>query len=126
MGGGAMGGVPGGWSLYVKDGKLDYVFNDFGSPCTTIAASQPLPKGKVKAVVDFVATPADLARSEYHALDERPGSRQDPYRTHGRLPRSPSTRPSMSVRTSDHPWVTTRRAALRGHLEKVSLDLSEA
>src|SRR5258708_8601796 len=51
----AMGGVAGGWSLYVKDGKLDYVFNDFGESMHTIAASQPLPKGKVKAVLDFVA-----------------------------------------------------------------------
>src|SRR5882672_6228802 len=51
----ALGGIAGGWSIYVKGGKLSYVFNDFSEALHTIVARDPLPKGKVEAVVDFKA-----------------------------------------------------------------------
>ena len=50
-----MGGIAGGWSIYVKDNKLCYVFNDFSEALHTIVSPDPLPKGKIKAVVDFKA-----------------------------------------------------------------------
>ncbi len=49
----AMGGTTGGYSLYVKDGKLNYHYNWFDLDRTTITSSTPLPKGKVKVRFDF-------------------------------------------------------------------------
>lgn len=50
----SIGGVAGGWSLYVEDGKLNYVFNDFGEAKHKITDPNPLPAGEqVNARVDF-------------------------------------------------------------------------
>jgi arylsulfatase A-like enzyme len=51
----AEGGRFGGFSLYVKDGRLVYENNTFGQFHTVITSAQPLPAGKVQVVFDFVA-----------------------------------------------------------------------
>ncbi len=43
----------GGWSLYVKDGKLTYCYNWLGRERHTIAAAESLPAGPVTVRYDF-------------------------------------------------------------------------
>jgi arylsulfatase len=47
------GGLEGGYGLYLRDGAPTFVYNFLGTERTTFAAKEPLPKGKVKLVVDF-------------------------------------------------------------------------
>ncbi|WP_415407936.1 sulfatase-like hydrolase/transferase [Sulfurovum sp. CS9] len=58
----SIGGVSGGWSLYVKEGKLHYVFNDFSESLHTIISAKTLPKGKVIAVVNFKSDKGGLGK----------------------------------------------------------------
>jgi arylsulfatase A-like enzyme len=48
------GGRFGGWSLYTKDGKLNYCYNWVGLEQYKIADAKPLPAGKVTVKFDFV------------------------------------------------------------------------
>lgn len=43
----------GGWSLYVKDGKPTYAYNFLGLSSYKVAASRPLPEGKVTVRYEF-------------------------------------------------------------------------
>ena len=43
----------GGWSLYVKDGKPIYTYNFLGLSASRVAASQPLPEGKLTVRYEF-------------------------------------------------------------------------
>jgi hypothetical protein len=56
------GGMPGGYGLYLRDGKPTFVYNYLDVDRYVVAGQQPLPKGKVKLVVDF-------------AYDGKPGER---------------------------------------------------
>jgi arylsulfatase len=47
------GGLVGGYGLYVRDGKPTFVYNYLELERPTLTADAPLPKGKVKLVVDF-------------------------------------------------------------------------
>jgi hypothetical protein len=47
------GGIVGGYGLYVRQGKLTFVYNYLALERTTITATQPLPKGKAQIKVDF-------------------------------------------------------------------------
>ncbi len=49
----AHGGIVGGYALYLRDGKPAFVYNYLALDRTTVAASEPLPKGKVQLKVDF-------------------------------------------------------------------------
>jgi arylsulfatase len=49
------GGVAGGWSLYVKDGKLTYHYNLADFDHFTVRAREPLPKGKVTVRLEYVS-----------------------------------------------------------------------
>ncbi|WP_036259908.1 arylsulfatase [Methylocapsa aurea] len=49
----ARGGRYGGYSLFVKDGKLVYESNTFGKVHETLASSRPLPKGKSHIAFEF-------------------------------------------------------------------------
>jgi len=51
----SQGAAVGGWSMYVKGGKLNFLFNDFAEAKHLITSPEALPKGKVKAVLDFAA-----------------------------------------------------------------------
>jgi arylsulfatase A-like enzyme len=55
----AQGGRLGGFSLYVKDGRVVYEANAFGHKTGEIV-SAPLPAGKVHVVLDFVSNRSDL------------------------------------------------------------------
>jgi arylsulfatase A-like enzyme len=48
------GGRFGGWSLYVKDGKLTYCYNCFGVKSFFIRSDAPLPKGNHQVRMEFV------------------------------------------------------------------------
>jgi arylsulfatase len=52
----AAGGVPGGHSLYVKDGKLRYTFNWVGSTLQDVIAERPLPVGNHVCTAEFQVT----------------------------------------------------------------------
>ena len=47
------GGLQGGFGLYLRDGKPTFVYNFLGVDRPTVAAKDPLPKGKTKLVVSF-------------------------------------------------------------------------
>lgn len=47
------GGMPGGYGLYLRDGKPTFVYNYLDLERYTIAGKEALPKGKVKLVVHF-------------------------------------------------------------------------
>jgi len=47
------GGRFGGWSLYMKDGKVEYTYNYLGLSRDTVAATEPLAAGKATVVLDF-------------------------------------------------------------------------
>src|SRR5262249_10123567 len=47
------GGMVGGYGLYLREGKPTFVYNYLDLERFTIAVNEPLPKGKVKLVVDF-------------------------------------------------------------------------
>ena len=51
----AAGGVPGGHSLYVKDGVLRYTFNWVGTHLQDVVATEPLTPGPHVCVAEFVA-----------------------------------------------------------------------
>lgn len=51
----AAGGVPGGHSLYVKDGKLNYTFNWIGTTLQDVVADTELSPGSHVCVADFTA-----------------------------------------------------------------------
>ena len=52
----AAGGVPGGHSLYVKDGTLRYTFNWIGTHLQDVVAERPLTAGSHVLAADFAAT----------------------------------------------------------------------
>ncbi|WP_330865346.1 arylsulfatase [Nocardioides sp.] len=49
----AQGGSIGGWSLYVKDGRLRYCYNLFGIHRFHVAADEPLPAGRQQVRMEF-------------------------------------------------------------------------
>jgi arylsulfatase A-like enzyme len=49
----ALGGTTGGYTLYIKDGKLTYDYNWFDLDRTSITSSTSVPTGKVKVRFDF-------------------------------------------------------------------------
>ena len=49
----AHGGIVGGYALYLRQGKPTFVYNYLALERTTVAATAPLPKGKVQLKVDF-------------------------------------------------------------------------
>ncbi len=56
------GGRFGGWSFYVKDGKLAYTYNFLGLQRNTITSARPLPAGPVTARMDFAYDGGGVAR----------------------------------------------------------------
>jgi hypothetical protein len=49
----AQGGRFGGWSFYMKDGKLNYTYNFLGLSKYTVSADEKIPAGPAKVVLDF-------------------------------------------------------------------------
>ncbi|WP_443939196.1 arylsulfatase [Pedobacter sp. MW01-1-1] len=47
------GGIMGGYGLYIKDGKLTFVYDYLGLAWTNVTSKSTLPKGKVKVQVNF-------------------------------------------------------------------------
>lgn len=52
----AAGGVPGGHSLYIKEGKLRYTYNWVGTHLQDVVADTPVAKGSHLMVAEFTAT----------------------------------------------------------------------
>ncbi|MCR6632855.1 MAG: sulfatase-like hydrolase/transferase [Magnetospirillum sp.] len=61
----AEGGRYGGFSLYVKDGRLVYDNNAFGAAHDRIVSSEPLPTGKIQVAFEFVADPKSATSDAY-------------------------------------------------------------
>jgi arylsulfatase len=53
----AEGGGSGGYSLYVKDGRLHYDYNFFGKAIYSVTSAEPLPPGPVKIVLQYEQQP---------------------------------------------------------------------
>ena len=47
------GGITGGYGLYLREGKPTFVYNYLALERTTVAATEPLPAGKVQLKMDF-------------------------------------------------------------------------
>ena len=58
----AQGGEFGGWSLYVKEGKLKYAYNLFGVRLFTTEATSTLPAGQHQVRVEFAYAGGGLAK----------------------------------------------------------------
>ncbi|MFZ0041303.1 MAG: arylsulfatase [Solirubrobacteraceae bacterium] len=58
----AQGGVTGGWSLYVKDGKPTYTYNFFGLERYYVRGGQPLPAGTHQVRMEFDYDGGGLAK----------------------------------------------------------------
>lgn len=56
------GGSVGGWTLYVKDGKLKYCYNFFGIEHYFAEAAQPIPDGKHQVRMEFKYDGGGLAK----------------------------------------------------------------
>ena len=64
----AQAGRFGGWSLYVKDGKLTYTYNWLGLQRYTIAAKQALPAGKANIRFEFTYDGGGIGKGGMGAL----------------------------------------------------------
>jgi arylsulfatase len=64
----AQGGRFGGWSLYLKGGKLAYTYNVLGLKRTTITSMKPVPAGKSTVKMDFAYDGGGLAKGGLVAL----------------------------------------------------------
>jgi len=58
----AQGGRFGGWSLYLKDGKLAFTYNFLGLQRTTITSAKPVPAGPLTARMDFAYDGGGVAK----------------------------------------------------------------
>ena len=58
----AQGGAFGGWALYVREGKLKYVYNFFGVKHFPTEAESPLPPGKHQVRMEFAYAGGGLAK----------------------------------------------------------------
>lgn len=58
------GGMPGGYGLYVRDGKPNFIYNFLDIERKTFTGTEPLSKGKVRLVVDFAydGKPGELGK----------------------------------------------------------------
>jgi arylsulfatase len=56
------GGFIGGWTLYVKDGRLKYCFNFFGLEHYFVEATEPIPPGKHQVRMEFKYDGGGLAK----------------------------------------------------------------
>jgi arylsulfatase len=58
------GGLEGGYGLYVRDGKLTFIYNFLSIERTTVTATEPLPKGKAEVAVRFAyeGKPGELGK----------------------------------------------------------------
>jgi len=57
----AVGGIIGGWALYLKEGLLKYVYNFFGL-CHTVIAGAPVPPGTHQVRLEFAYDGGGIAR----------------------------------------------------------------
>ena len=64
----AQGGNFGGWALYVKDGKLKYVYNLLGLDLYEVEAPDPLPTGVVQVQMDFAYDGGGLGKGGLASL----------------------------------------------------------
>ena len=58
----AIGGIPGGWTLYAKDGKLKYHYNFYGVDRYTIESTSAIPPGIHQVRMEFGYDGGGLAR----------------------------------------------------------------
>jgi arylsulfatase len=70
----AQGGFPGGWSIYVKDGRPKYCYNFYGVDLFHIEATEALPEGVHRVRMDFVYDGGGVAKGGAVRLfiDDRP------------------------------------------------------
>ena len=79
----AQGGRFGGWSLYVKDGKLKYCYNWLDRERYTIESKEALPAGKVTVKFEFNYDGGGVGKGGTGtALCQRPKGCRRPNRAH--------------------------------------------
>ena len=93
----AAGGVPGGHSLYVKDGRLHYTFNWVGTTLQDVVADRDITAGATCCTVEFAASGPSSATRRCRA-------RRAP------SPSTSTTRPSAPVRSSPSPATSASSA----------------
>jgi arylsulfatase len=70
----AEGGRRGGFSLYLEDGKAVYELNTLGKTHEKIVSSEPLPTGKARITIDFVAEGKEGSKESAPGLSIGPGA----------------------------------------------------
>jgi arylsulfatase A-like enzyme len=58
----AQGGIPGGFSLYAKDGKLTYCYNFCGIEHSFVESERPIPEGKHQVRMEFAYDGGGIAK----------------------------------------------------------------
>jgi arylsulfatase A-like enzyme len=69
----AQGGIYGGYSLFVKGGRVTYAVNAFGNPAGTLVASEPLPEGKAHILLEFTPDEVKEPRKTLLGFTAGPG-----------------------------------------------------
>lgn len=73
----AQAGRFGGWSLYMKDGKLVYTYNFLGLQRFNVAAEHPLPPGKATIRYEFASDGTGIGKGrDGHAPRQRAEDRR--------------------------------------------------
>jgi len=69
----AQGGRYGGYTLFVKDGRVNYEVNAFGNRAGTLVSSVPLDAGKSQIVLDFIPDQARILKDPLPGRSSGPG-----------------------------------------------------
>ena len=108
----AEGGRYGGFSLYLEDGKAVYELNTLGKTHEKIVSSEPLPTGKARITVDFVAEGKEGLEGPGAGAEHRTRRRPPVGQRHARRARPTSPGSAASVqRRSTSAAISARRSA---------------
>ena len=121
------GGIDGGYGLYLRDGKPTFVYNYLDVERPTVAAKDPLPKGKAKLVVDFAYDGGGMGKGGTVTHDRQRQEGRRGQAANGRSRSSSrSAKGSTSAWTSARRWTspTSCRSRSPGTIEKVTIDLA--
>jgi hypothetical protein len=107
----AQGGVTGGWSLYLKEGRPKYHYNWSNLEHYEVAGDTPIPAGEHQLRLEFAYDGGGLGKGPRPACSSTasppgPAASSGPPATC-----SPSTRPATSAPTAAHRSATTTRRA---------------
>ena len=124
----SQGGAFGGWSFYVKDNTLVYLYNYVGIDLYKVTATTKLPKGKSTVKINFAydGGPKDLGKGGTATLyinDEAVGSSKIPETQFGLFSADETASVGMDRETPVSPDYTRSNSTFTGKIDKVTISL---